>query len=168
MVEPAAMALATATPTGQPSVRIVLLRTFDVRGFAFFTNYLSRKSEELDTNPQAALVFYWAELERQVRIEGVVEKVSPEESDAYFHARPARPSAGRPRIAAKSGRCRSGGARTTYGPVGGAISAPSGSASAALGRLPFGAANHRILAGAREPFARSVAIPPSVRRQLAA
>jgi len=88
MVEPAAMALATATPTGLPAVRIVLLRSFDKRGFVFFTNYLSRKGEELDANPRAALAFYWAELERQVRIEGDIEKVSAEESDAYFHGRP--------------------------------------------------------------------------------
>ena len=88
MVEPAAMALATATPAGIPSVRIVLLRNFDRRGFSFFTNYLSRKGEELQANPRAALAFYWAELERQVRVEGPVERVSDEESDAYFHARP--------------------------------------------------------------------------------
>lgn len=88
MVEPAAMALATANSAGIPSVRIVLLRNFDRRGFSFFTNYLSRKGEELQANPRAALAFYWAELERQVRVEGPVERVSDEESDAYFHARP--------------------------------------------------------------------------------
>jgi pyridoxamine 5'-phosphate oxidase len=84
-----AMALATATPDGRPSVRIVLLRGFNERGFSFFTNYESRKARELDENPRAALVIFWQELERQVRIEGRVERVSAEESDRYFHGRPA-------------------------------------------------------------------------------
>jgi pyridoxamine 5'-phosphate oxidase len=87
--DPHAMALATATPDGRPSVRMVLLRGCDERGFAFFTNYHSRKSKELDANPQAALVFFWQGLERQVRIEGRAERVSAEESDAYFQTRPA-------------------------------------------------------------------------------
>ena len=87
--EPNAMALATATPDGRPSVRIVLLRGCDERGFTFFTNYESRKGRELEANPRAALVFHWHELERQVRIEGPVERVSAEESDAYFQSRPA-------------------------------------------------------------------------------
>ena len=84
-----AMALATATPEGRPSVRIVLLRGIDERGFTFFTNYESRKARELDSNPYASLVFFWQGLERQVRIEGQVERVSAEESDRYFHSRPA-------------------------------------------------------------------------------
>lgn len=83
-----AMALATATPDGRPSVRMVLLRGIDARGFAFFTNYESRKAVELDANPAAALVFFWHDLERQVRIEGAVERVPDEESDAYFRTRP--------------------------------------------------------------------------------
>ena len=83
------MALATATPDGRPSVRMVLLRGVDERGFTFFTNYESRKARELEANPQAALVFFWQELERQVRIEGRVERVSDEESDRYFQGRPA-------------------------------------------------------------------------------
>jgi pyridoxamine 5'-phosphate oxidase len=83
-----AMTLATATPDGRPSARMVLLRGADVRGFSFFTNYDSRKACELDANPYAALVFFWHELERQVRIEGRVERVSDEESDSYFHSRP--------------------------------------------------------------------------------
>ena len=84
-----AMALATATSDGRPSVRMVLLRGFDERGFTFFTNYESRKARELDENPAAALVMFWHELERQVRIEGRVERASEEESDRYFHSRPA-------------------------------------------------------------------------------
>jgi pyridoxamine 5'-phosphate oxidase len=84
-----AMALATATPDGRPSVRIVLLRGIDDRGFTFFTNYESRKALELESNPFASMVCFWHELERQVRIEGRVERVSAEDSDSYFQGRPA-------------------------------------------------------------------------------
>jgi pyridoxamine 5'-phosphate oxidase len=84
-----AMALATATADGRPSVRMVLLRGFDARGFSFFTNYESRKARELEENPRAALVMFWHEVERQVRIEGRVERLPDEESDRYFHSRPA-------------------------------------------------------------------------------
>ena len=88
MSEPNAMTLATATTDGRPSARTVLLRGVDERGFAFFTNYESRKGRELEANPRAALVFFWDDLERQVRVEGRVERVSVEESDQYFHGRP--------------------------------------------------------------------------------
>src|SRR5205814_1648074 len=84
-----AMALATATPDGRPSVRMLLLRGVDERGFTFFTNYESRKARELAANPYAAMVFFWHDLERQVRIEGRVERVAAAESDRYFHSRPA-------------------------------------------------------------------------------
>jgi pyridoxamine 5'-phosphate oxidase len=83
-----AMTLATATPDGRPSARVILLKHFDAGGFAFFTNYHSRKGRELTANPVAALLFFWPELERQVRIEGGVGLVSAEESDAYFRNRP--------------------------------------------------------------------------------
>lgn len=86
--EPNAMSLATAAKSGRPSSRIVLLKHFDQRGFVWYTNYDSRKGLELRSNPYAALLFHWVELERQVRIEGYVERVSAEESDAYFHSRP--------------------------------------------------------------------------------
>ena len=86
--EPEAMTLSTATPDGHPSARIVLLRGFDEQGFCFFTNYKSRKGQELDANPQAALTFHWAALERQVRIEGRVAQTTEAESDAYFQSRP--------------------------------------------------------------------------------
>ncbi len=86
--EPNAMTLATATPDGIPSARIVLLKGFDASGFTFFTNYHGRKGQELAVNPRAALVLFWGELERQVRIEGTVGKVSREESDRYFQSRP--------------------------------------------------------------------------------
>jgi pyridoxamine 5'-phosphate oxidase len=83
-----AMALATATPDGHPSVRIVLLKGVDERGLVFFTDYRSRKAIELDENPRVALAFYWHAIERQVRVEGAAEKVSAPESDAYFLSRP--------------------------------------------------------------------------------
>jgi pyridoxamine 5'-phosphate oxidase len=86
--EPEAMTLSTATPDGRPSARIVLLRGFDGRGFCFFTNYGSRKGRELTANPHAAVTFHWAELERQVRIEGRVERTTASESDEYFRTRP--------------------------------------------------------------------------------
>ncbi|MBI1803224.1 MAG: pyridoxamine 5'-phosphate oxidase [Ignavibacteriae bacterium] len=85
---PNAMSLATATPDGKPSVRIVLLKSFDAHGFVFYTNYNSRKSKELALNPNVELAFWWPMLEHQVRIEGVVEKVSSQESDEYFQTRP--------------------------------------------------------------------------------
>jgi pyridoxamine 5'-phosphate oxidase len=88
VVQPEAMTLATATPDGRPSARVVLLRGFDERGFVFFTNYDSRKGRELAANPWAALVFYWPKVDRQVRIEGEVAKTTPEQSDAYFRGRP--------------------------------------------------------------------------------
>lgn len=86
--EPNAMTLATTTPQGRPSARIVLLKGFDERGFMFFTNYTSRKGRELAANPFASLLFFWPQLERQVRIEGSIEKVSAAESDDYFQSRP--------------------------------------------------------------------------------
>lgn len=86
--EPTAMTLATASAKGRPAARIVLLKGVDPRGFVFYTNYASRKGRELAANPQAALTFLWKELERQVRIEGSVEKVSTAESNAYYATRP--------------------------------------------------------------------------------
>jgi pyridoxamine 5'-phosphate oxidase len=85
---PEAVAVATATPEGEPSVRVVLAKVWDGRGFVFFTGYESRKGAELAGNPRAALLFYWDSLGRQVRIEGPVARVSREESERYFHSRP--------------------------------------------------------------------------------
>jgi pyridoxamine 5'-phosphate oxidase len=85
---PDAATLATATKEGRPSARMVLLKQVDERGFVFYTNYRSSKAKELDENPRAALVCYWVHLDRQVRVEGVVEKISPQESDEYFQTRP--------------------------------------------------------------------------------
>jgi pyridoxamine 5'-phosphate oxidase len=86
--EPNAMTLATATPDGRPSARVVLLKGVDDRGLLFYTSYDSRKGRELEANPHAALVFFWPELERQVRVTGIVRKLPPDESYAYFRTRP--------------------------------------------------------------------------------
>jgi pyridoxamine 5'-phosphate oxidase len=86
--EPNAMCLATADESGLPSARIVLLRALDGRGLAFYTSYFSRKGRELDSNPHAAATFFWPALQRQVRVEGTVERLSEDESDAYFASRP--------------------------------------------------------------------------------
>jgi pyridoxamine 5'-phosphate oxidase len=86
--EPNAFALATSTPDGLPSARLVLLKALDARGFTFFTNSDSRKAREMAANPRVAMVFPWHPLERQVRVEGTVEVVTPAESDAYFVTRP--------------------------------------------------------------------------------
>lgn len=88
LYEPNAMTLATSDAAGNPSARIVLLKGYDERGFVFFTSYTGRKAAELEENPRAALVFYWGELERQVRVEGEVSRLPAEESDAYFASRP--------------------------------------------------------------------------------
>ena len=88
VVEPNAVTVASVGAEGQPSLRVVLLRGYDERGFVFFTNYESRKGHELDAHPAAALLFYWAALERQVRIEGTVSRLDSAESDAYFMKRP--------------------------------------------------------------------------------
>lgn len=88
VADPNAMTLATAAPDASPSARIVLLKGVDERGFRFFTNYESRKGTELAQNPHVALVFWWAPLERQVRIEGRADRVPEDESTAYFHSRP--------------------------------------------------------------------------------
>jgi pyridoxamine 5'-phosphate oxidase len=87
--EPNAMTVATVGPDGRPSARVLLLKGVDAEGFVFFTNYESRKGRELDAGSAAALVFYWADLERQVRVEGPVARVAAAESDAYFQSRPA-------------------------------------------------------------------------------
>jgi pyridoxamine 5'-phosphate oxidase len=91
---PESMALATATPAGKPSARMVLLKSFDAEGFVFYTNYGSRKASELDSNPHAVLLFHWAVLQRQVCIEGTVVRTTHAESEAYFHSRARRSQVG--------------------------------------------------------------------------
>jgi len=88
ITEPNAMTLATASKDGKPSARVVLLKALDELGFVFYTNYESQKGQQLQANPNASLVFLWLDLQRQVRVEGYIEKVSEEESDAYFSVRP--------------------------------------------------------------------------------
>jgi pyridoxamine 5'-phosphate oxidase len=88
MLEPTAMTLATATKDGKPSARTVLLKNVDEQGFVFYTNYESRKANDIAANPQAALLFYWDKLERQVRVEGRIKKVPREQSESYFKSRP--------------------------------------------------------------------------------
>lgn len=87
-LEPNAIALATSTPDGQPSIRMVLLKEFDDTGVVFFTNYESRKAQELEQNPKASILMWWSDVQRQIRLEGVVEKVTAEEADDYFGTRP--------------------------------------------------------------------------------
>jgi pyridoxamine 5'-phosphate oxidase len=88
LLMPETVAVATATPDGRPSVRMVLMKHYDARGFQFFTNYASRKAIELDANPHAALMFYWEQFGRSVRIEGTVARTTAEESAAYVRSRP--------------------------------------------------------------------------------
>ncbi len=88
IIEPNAMTLATASTDGMPSARIVLLKGFDENGFVFYTNYESYKALQMNENPKACLVFFWKEIERQVRVVGLVSKISPHESDEYFASRP--------------------------------------------------------------------------------
>lgn len=88
IIDPSAMVLATVAETNMPSARIVLLKEVDEKGFVFFTNYLSRKAKDLGTNPNASLLFYWKEMDRQLRIEGIIEKVKTKISEDYFHTRP--------------------------------------------------------------------------------
>jgi pyridoxamine 5'-phosphate oxidase len=131
--DPNAMALATATPQGAPSVRMVLLKGHGADGFVFYTNAQSRKGGEIASNPQAALLFHWKSLRRQIRIEGPLEEVSASEADAYFHSR---------------GR-ESQLARNLPRPGGGAAPPASGRGAApdALDRLPPETCAHGVLAG---------------------
>ena len=98
------MTLATATPEGRPSARVVLLKGFDERGFVFYTSYEGRKGVEIEANPRCALVFYWGELERQVRVEGRVSRVPEEESDEYFGSRPSEGASSAPGPPSRAGR----------------------------------------------------------------
>ena len=130
-----AMTLATASAAGAPSARIVLLKGFDDRGFVFFTDYRSRKGTELEANPQAALVFYWGELERQVRITGTVRRTTLEESQAYFESRPAEQPAGGMGVSAEPGHSLSGVAGIRPPRSRTALSGREGTVAAVLGWL---------------------------------
>ena len=136
---------------------MVLIKGYDARGIVWYTNYESRKGQELAGNPYAALQFHWVELERVVRIEGVVEKVDAEESDAYFHSRPLDSRIGAwasPQSQVIAGPRRAGGqCRQVRRAVPAAAAAP-----AALGRLPAQARQLAVLAGPQEPAARPAAL----------
>ena len=156
---PNAMTLSTVTEEGAPSARIVLLKGVERGAFVFFTNYLSRKGRELERRAAACLLFLWSDLERQVRVDGLVEKVTAAESDAYYASRPlgARLSAW---ASAQSEKVVS---RDVLEKRHGAARAPARrqpAAPAALGRLPRHAARDGVLAGAQRPPARPPALPP--------
>ena len=168
--EPNAMTLATIDPDGRPAARIVLLKIFDDRGFVFFTNYLSRKGRALAAKPAAALLFFWPDLERQVRIEGVAAPLEPPESAAYFAERPrssqlgawaspqSEPIAGRADLEARFAE-----AEARY-----ADASRRRTLSAALGRLPPRPRHDRVLAGSRLAPARShpLSTQPRARRRV--
>ncbi len=157
------MTLATATRDGRPSARIVLLKGIDERGFRFFTNYASRKGRELAENPRVALVFYWAALERQVRVTGRASMVSPAESDAYFASRPLgsrfSAAASRQSSVIASRDVLTARLSNDNGPLSRARSA----ASKGVGRILCASRRDRILAAGPESPARSSALPPSAR-----
>jgi pyridoxamine-phosphate oxidase len=151
IIEAERMALATATPDGRPSVRIVLLKGIDDEGIQFFTNYGSRKGRELDANPRAAVTFYWQPLQRAARLEGRVEKLTAAESDAYFASRPRGAQVG------------------AWASAQGSVLRDRAELEARglLGRLPAAARRDRVVAGPRRPPARPRALPAAGRRQLA-
>ena len=164
---PNAMALATADADGRPSVRHVLLRGLDDRGFVFNTNRESRKGRELESNPHAGLVFLWKQLDRQVCVDGKVVRTADEDDDAYFATRPARCAARRLGIAAirvdrrpRRARCPAGGGD---GPVRRRRRPPA----AVLGRLPRDPALDRVLAGTPASAARPLPVPAGRRRRVA-
>ena len=160
LLEPTAMTLATATPDGRPSARMVLLRGFDERGFCFYTNYESRKGAELAANPRAALVFWWGELQRQVRIEGRVAPTTREESEAYFHSRPPGSqlsAAASPQSKVIDGPGRPG---TAGRPAGHRPPRRRDAPARLLGRLPPRPRGRRVLAGPAQPPARPPPLPP--------
>lgn len=156
-----AMTLATVED-GAPDARVVLLKGVEDGAFVFYTNYLSRKGRQLAARPLACLVFLWAPLERQVRVEGRVEKVAAAESDAYFASRPAGARVGL-RLRAERGGGLARGARGRGRAREARARRPS-AAPRALGRLPRRALARGILAGPREPPARPPALPPARRR----
>ncbi len=164
--EPNTMTLATVDARGYPSARIVLIKGVDERGFVFFTNYESRKGLDLAANPHASLLFYWIELERQVRVEGTVVKASAEESDAYFHSRPLGSRVG----AWASEQSRPIESRALLEAARKVVFRAlrrKPAAAPALGRLPPRARNHRILARAPVAPARPHSLHTPERRRLA-
>ena len=160
------MALATATREGRPSVRTVLLKGVDDRGFVFYTNYDSRKARELDATGRASLLFYWRSLERQVRVDGRVEKVSDAESDAYFATRPLE-SRWSVYASRQSEVIESREALESRFDVARQTLRRRRAAAGVVGRLSRHAGRVRVLAGTSEPAARSAALHAGSRRRLA-
>ena len=161
--EPNAMTVATVASNLRPSTRVVLIKGYDARGIVWYTNYDSRKGQELAGNPFAALQFHWVELERVVRIEGRVEKIGDAESDAYFASRPLDSRIGawaspQSQVIADRGVLLANAAKLRRA-VPAATAAP-----AALGRLPAAARSLGVLAGPQEPAARPAALPARRRR----
>ncbi len=162
MPEPNAMTLATVDADGNPSARVVLLKGADERGFTFFTNYASRKGRELAARPRAALLFYWPELERQIRIEGTVTRVDAGESTEYFAGRP-RPSQlgawASPQSEPIGGRAE---LEARFAEVADRYrdASAAGASACALGRLPARARLARVLAGPRVQASRSHSLSP--------
>jgi pyridoxamine 5'-phosphate oxidase len=152
ILEPNGMTLATVDADGQPWTRTVLLKICDARGFTFFTNYEGAKARHLAGNPRAALTFWWGALERQVNVTGMVTKTSPEESDAYFHSRPA---------SSQLGAWASAQSEIVTG-----RDQLEAQFTAALGRLPPRAAGDRILAGPPQPAPRPAPLHPPARRRV--
>ena len=144
-VDTAPVVLATADEKGRPSARLVLLRGADTRGFVFFTNYNSRKGRELTGNPHAALCFYWSSLDEQIRIEGRVERVSSDESDAYFDGPAAWQPVGRVGLRPEPGAHLARNARREVSRDRASLRGPVGSTAAVLGRFPPHSFPHRIL-----------------------
>ena len=149
--QPNAMTLATCSKDGTPSARVVLLKGFDHKGFVFFTNYQSAKAADLEENPKATLVFYWPQLSRTVRISGSVEKVSREETDAYFMSRPRDSQLGAWASNQSSVDRKPGSAARTIQASQATLRWPGRPHTAALGRLPRQAQIGRVLAGPGQP-----------------
>ena len=163
--EPTAMAVATVGADGRPAARMVLLKGCDERGFVFYTNYESRKGRELAQNPRASLLFYWAELERQIRIEGAIGTVSAAESDEYYKTRPLGARIGA--WASPQSRAIGKGALMARVAEMGLRHGLNPGAAAALGRLPPRARGVRVLAGSSVAPARPRRLPQARRRRLA-
>ena len=159
------MTVATSNLDGEVSARICLLKGFDERGFVFYTNYLSRKGQQIHDNPRAALVFWWQPLERQVRIEGVLVKVTEDESDAYFATRPRGSQLGA--WCSEQSQVVSGGRATLETKLNELSTKYDDrrSAPTALGRLSRHPRAVRVLAGETGPAARSLRVSPARRRE---
>ncbi len=157
---PESMALGTATPDGKPSVRMVLLKGYDERGFVFFTNYESRKADELEANPEATLVFHWAILQRQVRMEGSVQRIAREESEAYFRSRPRGSQIGAWASTQSETLATRQELEETGPEVRGRVQGERGSTPTLLGRVPLGSQVHGVLAGQGQPSSRPNQIRP--------